>query len=181
MAGNPGLTAVGQSLRCPTVKRVSVSLPQVTSPCRWLVLFLYVLMTSTSPTGQTAGATPSDTLARANTLHTQASNLEAEGRWREALPLREQFASLIEAGLGKEHADTDTARWDLANTLLLPVKQPARVKFSNSAWKHGCGSWPDCLGWRGFADLLSLLGTPSAREPEPLAMAVLRLKGTWLD
>lgn len=84
-------------------------------------------MTPFGLTGQPVRPTASGPLARANELHTQASELEAKGQWREALPLREQIASQMEAGLGKEHPDTDTARWDLANTLLA-AGQPARAR-----------------------------------------------------
>jgi CHAT domain-containing protein len=81
-------------------------------------LFLLMLMHSPSVTGQSAGADPSNPLARANEWHTQASDLEAKGQWREAAVLRKQIAQLVESRLGPDHPDTDTVRWNLANTLL---------------------------------------------------------------
>ncbi len=98
------------------------------SLCLWPWLFLLTLMYSPPLTGQSAGAAPSDTLARANELHAQASDLEAKGQWREAAVLRKQIARLVESRLGPDHPDTDTVKWNLANTLLASGQPTAALQ-----------------------------------------------------
>ena len=81
-------------------------------------IFLFLLSLLILPVNaQNTPPVKTESLAKANALHSEAQDLEKKGEYAKALPFRREVARLLMGTFGENSPDTDTAQFDLARTL----------------------------------------------------------------